>query len=79
MKEEEDDPEDPQQKSKEVERQGGMLIKRKHIQFFKFWPKHLLRSAWKKYLAAGESGSNLNAAYLALQVLDKVAQQFVLN
>ena len=56
-----------------------MLIKRKKIQFFKFWPKTLLRTAWKKYLSAGNSGSNMNAAYLAIQVLDKVAEQFVLN
>jgi hypothetical protein len=54
-------------------------IKRKKIQFFKFWPKHLLQSAWKTYAAAGEEGNNLNAAYLAVQVFDKVTQQFVLN
>ena len=29
--------------------------------------------------AAGEEGHNLNAAYLAVQVFDKVTQQFVLN
>jgi len=28
-------------------------VKRKKIQFFKFWPKHLLQSAWKTYAAAG--------------------------
>lgn len=54
-------------------------VKRKKIQFFKFWPKHLLQSAWKTYTAAGEEGHNLNAAYLAVQVFDKVTQQFVLN
>jgi len=54
-------------------------VKRKKIQFFKFWPKHLLQSAWKTYSAAGEEGNNLNAAYLAVQVFDKVTQQFVLN
>ena len=54
-------------------------VKRKKIQFFKFWPKHLLQSAWKTYAAAGEEGNNLNAAYLAVQVFDKVTQQFVLN
>lgn len=41
-------------------------VKRKKIQFFKFWPKHLLQSAWKTYAAAGEEGNNLNAAYLAV-------------
>ena len=54
-------------------------LKRKKIQFFKFWPKHLLQSAWRTYAAAGEEGDNLNAAYLAVQVFDKVTQQFVLN
>lgn len=68
MKDGEDDPE-----AKKDE------VKRKKIQFFKFWPKHLLQSAWKTYSAAGEEGNNLNAAYLAVQVFDKVTQQFVLN
>lgn len=56
-----------------------MLIKRKKIQLFKFWPKHVLRNAWKKYIYAGDSEQNLNAAHISVQVLDKVAEQFVLN
>lgn len=30
-------------------------------------------------MSAGEEGENLNAAYLAMQVFDKVNEQFVLN
>jgi hypothetical protein len=55
------------------------LIKRRKIQFFKFWPKTILRSAWKRYLTAGHNGHNINAAYLALQVFEKVTTQFVSN
>jgi len=73
MKDEEDkdgedkaDADDDQAKPALIERQGDMLIKRKKIQFFKFWPKTLLRVAWKKYLSAGETGTNMNAAYLAI-------------
>ena len=72
MKDGEDDPEAKKDDVKDD-------VKRKKIQFFKFWPKHLLQSAWKTYSAAGEEGNNLNAAYLAVQVFDKVTQQFVLN
>ena len=54
-------------------------VKRRKIQLFKFCPKHLLQSAWKTYISAGEEGNNLNAAYLAMQVFDKVNEQFVLN
>jgi len=58
-----------------LERKGDTIIKRKKIQLFKFWPKHLLRSGWLKYVsAASESTENINAAYLAVLVLDKVAQ-----
>lgn len=45
---------------------GDTLIKRKKIQLFKFWPKHVLRQAWKKYLSLGESTSNINCAHLAV-------------
>jgi len=62
-------------KAKLLERKGDTIIKRKKIQLFKFWPKHLLRSGWLKYVsAASESTENINAAYLAVLVLDKVAQ-----
>ena len=52
--------------SKFCEQKGDMLIKRRKIQMFKFWPKPVVRSAWQKYVSAGESGENINAAYLAL-------------
>ena len=46
---------------KEAEEEGQEAkkdeVKRKKIQFFKFWPKHLLQSAWKTYAAAGEEGA----------------------
>lgn len=58
---------------------GDTLIKRKKIMLFKFWPKQVLRQAWKKYLSLGESTSNINCAHLAIKVLDKVTEQFVLN
>lgn len=53
--------------------------KRRKIQFFKFWPKHVLREQWQKYLSLGETGRNLNAAYLAIQILDKVTTQFTIG
>ena len=79
MKAEGEEAEATPARAAEQERRGDKLVKRKKIHFFKFWPKHLLRSAWLKYLSAGETGSNLNAAYVGIQVLDKVAQQFVLG
>ena len=68
-----------EEQNKLSEIKGDTLIKRKKIQLFKFWPKHVLRQAWKKYLSLGESNGNVNCAHLAVQVLDKVAEQFVLN
>jgi len=65
--------------SKDLEIVDGFTIKKRKIQFFRFWPKELLRNAWRNYLATGESGANLNGAYLAVQVLEKVTEQFVLN
>lgn len=67
-------------KAKLLERKGDTIIKRKKIQLFKFWPKHLLRAGWLKYVsAASESNENINAAFLAVLLLDKVTQQFVLH
>lgn len=67
-------------KAKLHEVKGDTIIKRKKIQLFKFWPKQLLRQGWLKYVsAASETGENVNAAFLAILVLDKVTQQFVLN
>ena len=63
MKDEENEEEGQNQ---DVEIEGDMQIKRRRIMYFKFWPKDLLQSAWKTYLSAGESGENLNAAYLAV-------------
>ena len=57
----------------------GWKISKRPIRFFKFWPKDILKTAWKNYISTGESGANLNAAYLAVQVLDKVTEQFVLS
>jgi len=68
--------EDP---SKDIEIQSGIRIERRPIRFFKFWPKDILGSAWRNYITTGESGANLNAAYLTVQVLDKVTEQFVLS
>jgi hypothetical protein len=34
--------------------EGDVLIKRRKLQFFKFWPKPQLQSAWRSYLSAGE-------------------------
>ena len=39
----------------------------------------MLRTAWKNYVSAGEDGYNLNAAYICLQLFDRVTQQFVFN
>ena len=67
-------------KAKLFERKGDTIIKRKKIQLFKFWPKHVLRQGWLKYvLAATETAENVNAAFLAVLLLDKVTQQFVLH
>lgn len=64
MKDEENEDQDQQNKLSEIK--GDTLIKRKKIQLFKFWPKHVLRQAWKKYLSLGESTNNVNCAYLAV-------------
>ena len=61
------------------ERVGDHIVKRKKIQFFKFWPKALLQSAWQSYMVAAETDLNLNAAYMSVQVFDRVTDQFVLN
>lgn len=66
-------------KAKLVEVKGDQLIKRKKIMLFKFWPKAVQRSSWKKYIYAGEAEGNLNVAHLAVQVLDRVGEQFALN
>ena len=61
-------------KAKLLERKGDTIIKRKKIQLFKFWPKHLLRQGWLKYVSAASETDNINAAFLAVLVLDKVTQ-----
>jgi hypothetical protein len=66
-------------KAKLTEVKGDMLVKRKKIMLFKFWPKNVQRSSWKKYIYAGEAEGNLNVAHLAVQVLDRVGEQFALN
>ena len=58
---------------------GNVLVKRKKVQFFKFWPKAQMQTSWRNYIEIGETQDNLNAAYFAVQVLDKVIEQFVLN
>ena len=38
-----------------------------------------MQVSWRAYIEAGESQDNLNAAYFAVQVLDKTVEVFVLN
>lgn len=64
-------------KAKLCERQGDMIIRRRKIQLFRFWPKHLLRDGWLKYVSAAsenEQFENKNAAFLALLILEKVTK-----
>ena len=44
----ENEDEDP---TANIEMRGNMQVKRKKIQFFKFWPKHQLQSAWRSYIS----------------------------
>lgn len=59
------------------ERKGDLIIRRRKIQLFRFWPKHLLRQGWLKYVSSAtenETFDNKNAAFLALLVLEKVTK-----
>lgn len=58
---------------------GDILIKKRKITLFRFWPKDQLRNAWRNYITTVQEDENLNAAYLVVQVLDKVCEQFVFN
>ena len=61
------------------EKKGDMTIKRKKIQFFKFWNKLPLRQAWKNYINAGAASENLNTLYIAIQIFDQANEQFILG
>ena len=79
MKNEQNQNGEGEQQPLNEELDGNVLIKRKKIQFFKFWPKAQMQISWRAYLETGESQENLNAAYFAVQVLDKTVEVFVLN
>lgn len=59
--------------------EGDILIKKRKITLFRFWPKDQLRNAWRNYILTVQEDENLNAAYLIVQVLEKVCEQFIHN
>ena len=62
------------EEKKTEELEGDILIKKRKITLFRFWPKDQLRTAWKNYISMVQDESNVNAAYLIVQVLDKVCE-----
>ena len=57
-------------------------IKRSKIQLFKFWPKPMLKTNWKRYVEAVDADgdfTNANAGWIAAAILDKEVEKFTEN